>query len=37
MANDKGYVMPLEIVENKARFGLGYKFTGADRMRIIEE
>jgi len=30
MVNDKGYVMPLEIVENKAKFGMGYKPTEAD-------
>jgi len=35
--NDNGSVMPLELVENKGRYGLGYKPTRADRRRMIEE
>ena len=34
---DNGSVMPLELVENKGRYGLGYKPTRADRRRMIEE
>jgi len=35
--NDNGSVMPLELVENRGRYGLGYKLTRADRRRMIEE
>jgi len=35
--NGKGSVMPLKLVENKGRYGLGYKLTHADRRTIIEE
>jgi len=35
--NDNGFVMPLELVENKGRYGLGYKPTRAYRRRMIEE
>jgi len=35
--NDNGFVMPLKLVENKWRYGLGYKPTQADRRRMIEE
>jgi len=35
--NDNGSVMPLELVENRGRYGLGYKPTRADRRRMIEE
>ena len=32
-----GSVKPLKLVENKGRYGLGYKPTHADRRRIVEE
>ena len=35
--NNTGSVKPLKLVENKGRYGLGYKPTHADRRRIIEE
>ena len=35
--NDNGSVMPLELVENKERYGLGYKPTRADQRGMIEE
>jgi len=35
--NNIGSVMPLKLVENKGRYGLGYKPTHADRRRMIEE
>jgi len=35
--NNVGSVKPLKLVENKGRYGLGYKPTHADRRRIIEE
>ena len=35
--NNDGFVKPLELVENKGRYGLGYKPTQADRRRRIEE
>jgi len=35
--NDNGSVMPLKLVENKGRYGLGYKPTRADHRRMIEE
>jgi len=35
--NNTGSVRPLKLVENKGRYGLGYKPTHADRRRIIEE
>ena len=35
--NSTGSVKPLKLVENKWRYGLGYKPTHADRKRIIEE
>jgi len=33
----KGVILPLELVENKGRYGLGYKPTKADKRRIVEE
>jgi len=33
--NDIGSVMPSELIENKGRYGLGYKPTRVDRWRII--
>ena len=35
--NNTGFVRPLKLVENKGRYGLGYKTTHADRRRIIKE
>ena len=35
--NNTGSVKPLKLVENKGRYGLGYKPTHVDRRRIIEE
>jgi len=35
--NNTESVKPLKLVENKGRYGLGYKPTHADRRRIIEE
>jgi len=35
--NSTGSVKPLKLVENKGRYGLGYKPTHADLRRIIEE
>jgi len=35
--NGNGSVKPLELVENKGRYGLGYKPTRADRRRMIKE
>jgi len=35
--NSTGSVKPLKLVENKGRYGLGYKPTHADRRRIIKE
>jgi len=35
--NNTGSVMPLKLVENKGRYGLGYKPTHADRRRIVKE
>jgi len=35
--NNAGSVKTLKLVENKGRYGLGYKPTHADRRRIIEE
>jgi len=34
--NNKGSVMP-KLIENKGRYGLGYKPTRADRRRMVEE
>ena len=33
----RSYPKPLELVENKGRYGLGYKPTQADRRRRVEE
>jgi len=33
----KRVILPLELVENKRRYGLGYKPTKADKRRIVEE
>jgi len=33
----KGVILPLELVENKGRYGLGYKPTKADKRRIVKE
>ena len=35
--NNRGSVMLLKLVENKGRYGLGYKPTYTDRRRVIEE
>jgi len=35
--SNTGSVRPLKLVENKGRYGLGYKPTRVDRRRIIEE
>jgi len=35
--NEKCSIMPLEIVENKGRYNMGYKPTRVDRRIIIEE
>jgi len=35
--NNRGSIMPLKLVENKGRYGLGYKPTHADRRRMVEE
>jgi len=35
--NNDGLIKPLELVENKGRYGLGYKPTQADRRRRVEE
>jgi len=35
--SNTGSVRPLKLVENKGRYGLGYKPTHVDRRRIIEE
>jgi len=35
--NNTGFVMPLKLVENEGRYGLGYKPTHADRRRMVEE
>jgi len=35
--NNDGSMKPLELIENKGRYGLGYKPTQADRRKRIEE
>ena len=35
--NNDGSVKPLELIENRGRYGLGYKPTQADRKRRVEE
>jgi len=35
--NNRGSIMPLKLVKNKGRYGLGYKPTHADRRRMVEE
>ena len=35
--NNIRFVMPLELIENKGRYGLGYKCTRANWRRMIEE
>jgi len=35
--NNKGSIMPQKLIENKGRYGLGYKPTRAYRKRVVEE
>jgi len=35
--NNKGSVMPLKLIENNRRYGLGYKPTRAYQRRMVEE